>query len=658
MKVKFVCLACLLGILLSWPASAQQEAEEEDSVISLDEVVVTGQRIKEPVREVDASVTLLEEEEIRISSAKDLGDLLAEENIGHIQKQPGNLTSIGIRGFRGDTTGNDLQGNVLILLNGRRAGTGNVAKIMTENIERIEIIRGPASVQYGSAAIGGVVNVITKQGTDEPSFFAEGELGSFGYEGTRAGFSGKSNSFDFSGAVSRSTRDDYYTADGDKYENTGYDEKQNISLNLGYEFMPENRIGIIYTSFDADHVGSPYYFSAGTPEAHVDNLNESVDFVYDGAAEDGLFSWKARYFTGTDEYNYYDPEIPSVSETETDSQGAQAQVTWDPGQYTVTAGADWINYEIEQDSDPNKTEYDNPSYFFLGKARYFDDRLSLSGGLRYDDYEIKVKQGEGSTNKDDNISPKIGVSWFILNDLKIRANYAQGFRMPSVSELHTDYTTGEHFTGNPGLKPEKSDNYELGLNWYHKVFDASLTYFYTDFKDKIEWAAADAPNTVTYKNIGEAAVSGFEGRFSHDLATWWNLDWEIKPYVNFTYLTEYENEETGEDLKYASDLLISYGVSISDYDGFSARLNIAHTGEQYVDDWVNYDGTKAEPEVVEKGKFSTANLTVEKRLVDFNSVGDLALRGEIDNLFNRDYSYVKGYPMPGRNFALSLKYTY
>ncbi|MCF8096187.1 MAG: TonB-dependent receptor [Desulfobacteraceae bacterium] len=366
-------------------------------------------------------------------------------------------------------------------------------------------------------------------------------------------------------------------------------------------------------------------------------------------------------FTGKDEYNYYDPSFLIESETETDNKGAQAQMTWDPGQYTVTAGADWINYEVEQDSDPNKTEYDNPSYFFLGKARYFDDRLSVSGGLRYDDYEIKVKQGEGGTNKDDNVSPKIGVSWFILNDLKIRANYAQGFRMPSVSELHTDYidyTTGEHFTGNPDLDPEKSDNYELGLDWYHKVFDASLTYFYTDFKDKIEWAAAHAPDTVTYKNIGEATVSGFEGRFSHDLATWWNLNWKIKPYVNFTYLIDYENEETGEDLKYASNLLISYGISISDYNGFSARLNIAHTGEQNVDDWENYVWTMPEPEVVEKGKFSVANLTVEKRLVDFNSIGDLTLRGEIDNLFDRDYSYVKGYPMPGRNFALSLKYTY
>ena len=99
--------------------------------------------------------------------------------------------------------GNDLEGYVLILLNGRRAGTGNAAKIMTKNIERIEILRGPASVQYGSAAMGGVVNVITKQGKDKPTAFVEGVLGSFEHEEGSIGFSGQVNGFDFSGSYLR-----------------------------------------------------------------------------------------------------------------------------------------------------------------------------------------------------------------------------------------------------------------------------------------------------------------------------------------------------------------------------------------------------------------------------------------------------------------------
>ncbi|MFP4160061.1 MAG: TonB-dependent receptor plug domain-containing protein [Desulfobacterales bacterium] len=647
MKSRIICLACLLGMFLPAAVLGQKEAGKDENIARLDEMVVTGQRHEEPVRKIDTNATVLDEQDIERSSAKDLGDLLAEENIGHIYKTPGNQTSIGIRGFRGDSMGSDLDSKVLVLLDGRRAGTSNVAKIMTENIERVEIIRGPGSVQYGSAAIGGVVNVITKQGKDDPSFFAEGALGSFGYQESSAGFSGRSGGFDFSGAASLSTMDDYDTADGEKYKNTGYDEKQNINLNFGYEFMPENRIGIVYTNYDAEGVGSPSSLRWNDPDDYVDNINESIDLIYDGATRDGVFSWKTRYFTGDDEYKFYD--MPSQNDNyarNTDFRGAQAQVTWDPGQYTLTSGVDWINYEIKQDA-PQKTEFDNPAYFILAKARYFEDRLTLSGGLRYDDYEVKVKKGEGGKEEKDNTSPRIGAAWFVLDSLKLRANYSQGFRMPSARELAGDYDDellGPH-KGNPELDPEKSDTYEVGMDWYYRALDASLTYFYTDFEDKIDTETTDV---TTWKNIGDATISGFEGSLAYDVANLWNLEWEIRPFVNFTYLTEYEDEETGEDLPHVSDLLISYGLLVSDYDGFSMRLNVAHTGDQYIE----------HPTAGEKGKFSVANLTIEKRLADFNRAGDLSLRGEIDNLFDRDYSYTEGYPMPGRNFALSLRYTY
>lgn len=658
MKSKALFLASVLClVMLAGPAAAEDSPEGRHPETELGDVVVTAHRHEEPLEEVNANVTVLDEEEIRMSPARDLGDLLAEENIGHVQKTPGNLTSIGIRGFRTETTGNDTQGKVLILLNGRRAGTGNVAKIMTDNIERIEIIRGPASVQYGSAAIGGVVNVITRQGEGSPSFFAEGKLGSFGYEEASAGFSGEVKGFDFSGAFSRNIMDDYDTDEGE-YDNTGYDEKENASLNIGYEFLPNNRIGLIYTEFDSDDVGSPYYFSQSDPDDYVDNSNESVDLIYDGQTGSGLLSWKARYFSGEDEYNYHDPASSLVSETETDHQGAQAQVTWKPGSYSLTAGADWINYEIDQDYDPNETEYDNPSYFILGKARYLEDRLILSGGLRYDDYEVEVKGGQGDTEDDDNVSPRLGASYFLLENLKVRASYGQGFRMPSARELAGDYGGWIRYKGNPDLDPEESETYELGLNWYHQVFDASLTYFYTDFEDKIETVPGPG-GVTTWENVSDATVSGWEGSLSCSIGRWLNWHWKIRPYINFTYLDEYEDDETDDDLHYVSDLLVSYGLSVSDFRGFSMRLNFAYTGEQDVEDWEDYDWmSMAEPEVIEKGGFTAANLTVEKKIVDFSRFGGLTLRGEIRNLLDKDYAYVKGYPMPERSYLVGIEYRY
>ena len=655
-------ISCLIGtfiILLSLSAAAEENKSHPESTIALDEVVVTASRLEEPMKDVNANVTVLDEQKIEISPAKNLGDLLAEENIGHIHKYPGNQTSIGIRGFRGSPTGNDLQGKILILLNGRRAGTTNVANIMTENIERVEIIRGPASVQYGSAAMGGIINVITKKGRGEPGFFVNGKLGSFGYNSSSAGFAGQLKSFDFSGSVSRSQMDDYDTADDEDYKNTGYDEKKNISLHLGYEFLPNNRIGVIYTGFEADEVGSPYYLSKNDLDDYSDHSNESLDFVYTGQSRENLFSWKARYFLGEDEYEFTDPlaSDPDMiddglpEQTDTDHRGAQAQMSWNPGNYTLTGGVDWSNYEIEQDYAPNKTEYDNPSYFLMGKARYFKERLILSGGVRYDDYEIEVKEGQGKTKDDDNISPRFGASFFLLDGLKLRASYGEGFRMPSVSELYIDFMG---YYGNPDLDPAESNNYEVGLDWYHEAFNASLTYFYTDWEDKIE-VEQTGPFSYTYKNIGEATVSGFEGSLSCNLGQLLKLHWKIKPYLNFTYLTEYEDENENVDLHNVSDMLLSYGVFLSDYNGFSMKLNLAYTGEQDVEDYES--GIYPTP-VIEKGGFTVASLSVRKRLLEFNDSGDLSLNGAIQNLFAKDYAYIKGYPMPGRSFEMGLEYRY
>lgn len=670
-NVLLICMLCCLFTAAT--AFAEEGTENAQDRTALDEIVVTAARTEEPAGEVNANVTILDEQEIEMSPARDLGELLAEENIGHIHKYPGSQTSVGIRGLRSSATGNDLAGRVLLLFNGRRAGTGNFTKIMTENIERIEIIRGPASVQYGSAALGGVINVITKQGSGEPDFFVKGALGSFGYDEAAAGFSGKAKNFDFSGSVSRNTMEDYDTADDEDYENTGYTEKENSSLNLGYEFLPGNRIGLIYSGYNADKVGSPNYLSQNDPNDYVNNSNESIDFIYDGKSRKGLFSWKARYFQGEDVYDYYSIPNPGstdssfVSETETDYEGAQAQVSWNPGQYTMTTGLDWVNYDIEQSNAPNKAEYDNPSWFIMGKARYFEDRLILSGGLRYDDYEVEVKEGQGGTEDDENVSPSLGVSYFLLDNLKLRASYGQGFRMPTAAELAGDYSTGMGmyetiYKGNPDLDPEKNDSYEIGLDWYQQVFDASLTYFYTDWEDKIEERPGEEAGSQTWKNIGDATISGFEGSFAFNVGNLMEWNWQIDPYINFTYLTEYEDDETHDDLKYTSDLLFSYGLSVSDSDGFSARINFTYTGEQDIDDHENgyFDPDTFEyvtPEV-EKGGFTVASISVERRLMDFKDSGELTLNGAIQNLFDKDYAYVKGYPMPGRSFEMGLEYRY
>ncbi len=648
-------LAVCMALFVPGLSQAEDVQKDKEIVSTMEEVVVTAGRVKEKKKEITSNVTIIDEEEIKISSATDLGDLLAEKGVGHIQKYPGTSTAIGIRGFRTDATGVDLAGHVLILLNGRRAGTGNLAKIMTKNIERVEIIRGPASVQYGSAAMGGVVNVITKKGKGKPSFFVDGGLGSFDHEEGTIGFSGKFKEFDFSGSATRETMDDYDTAEGDDYRNTGYDEKKNASLNLGFEFLPKNHIRLIYNYFDADEVGDPYYLSQNDLNNYTDNGLKSIDFIYNGETTDGLLSWKARYFYGEDEYKWCDPTWAYSYEKDADHQGAQGQVSLHWKDSIITGGFDWVNYDIDSSSTPKESEYDNPAYFILAKTKLFD-RFIITGGLRYDDYEVDMKE-DGGKEDDDNLSSNFGVAYLVTDYLKVRANYGEAFKMPTADQLTGDVMMGfDHYLGNPDLDPEKSDTYEGGLDFSLASFNLSLTYFYTDFDDKIQVYALPT-SEKSYKNIGGATIEGFEGEISFDIGAFFDWEFEIRPYGSIVYLTEYEDDETHEDLLYTEDINACWGIIFSDMKGLSANLNFAYTGEKDVEDWENQ--VWPEPvEVIKRGGFTVANFTISKKILDFDRYGGVTLKGEILNIFDKDYEYIKGYPMPGRNFFMGMRYDF
>jgi len=278
----------------------------------------------------------------------------------------------------------------------------------------------------------------------------------------------------------------------------------------------------------------------------------------------------------------------------------------------------------------------------------------FSGGLRYDKYEVEVKEGEGGKEDDDNLSPRFGAAYLLTDYLKIRVNYGEAFRMPSADELAANYPGWwGNYVGNPNLDPEQSKTYEGGLDFSLASLDLSLTYFSTNFKDKIETKSLPSGDT-TWENLGKAEISGFEGELSYDIGALFDWDFQLKPYAGFVRLTNYKDKETDENLKYTSDWNVSYGITLSDYNGLSANLNIAYVGKQDIDDWrVGYPAP-----VIEKGSFNIANLTISKKIVDTDNFGDLTMRAEIENLFDKDYEYVNDYPMPGRGFFLGLRYDY
>jgi len=296
----------------------------------------------------------------------------------------------------------------LILLDGRRAGTGNAAKILTKNIERIEVIRGPGAVQYGSSGMGGVVNIITRQGQDNSAFVESGG-GSFGSAEGSIGGTMKEKGFDFSGAYSYGSQGDYRTGAGKKYNNTGIDYENGGSANIGYSLSDNNRFGLIYTGFGVKDAGNPGYLSTVDMDDTTDKSNYSVDANYHGASPSGKYQWLSRYFFGKDENSWLDPTIS------------------------------------------------NPAAFLLGKAAFLEKQIVASFGLRYDWYLVEVNEPAGREEEQGRLTPKIGLAWMVTESLKLRSQYAQGFTMPSADQLAADYRSfGSHIVGNPDLDPEKS----------------------------------------------------------------------------------------------------------------------------------------------------------------------------------------------------------
>jgi len=655
---KWVVRWLAVGLVLwSLPAWGEDIQNSEDAVSVLDTMVVTAGRVEEKKEDVTTNITILTEEQIQQAIAQDLGDLLAEQGF-QVMEYPNALKSVSIRGFKTQTQGNDLNSHVLILINGRRAGTGNLAKISLDNVERVEIIRGPGSVQYGSSAVGGIVNVITKEGHGKPSVYVEGTLGSWNYQKTSVGASGQFKDFDFSLTGSLESQDDYTTAEGDTYHNTGFDSKERISINAGWTFIPKNRIGITYTGYEGEEIGNPSFMSKNDLDDYTDHSLKTFDVVYDGQTTDGFLLWNLRYFQGKDEYEIFDPETYGNIHSyfrDTDQKGGQAQLTANWDHTHVTTGFDWTYYEVEDiyTTDGEYT-YDNPAAFLMAKTKLLDDKLVLSVGGRYDCYD--VESDDGQSTDETNWSTSLGAAYKFTPGLNVRINYAEAFRMPTAEELfmYNDYSAWGFgiWSGNADLKPEKSQTYEIGLDFSKESFFAGLTYFYTEFEDKIYYAYDPVDAVTRYENIDGATISGIEGTLQFDIGDFFDWTYKLEPYASFTCFIESRDEANDTDLFYIGEWTASCGFKFSNPEiGFDSRLNFAYVSEQDVSDYEGTGDTTLD-------SYTVANLSISKELFSYDRFGRVLLSADISNLFNEDYAVIQGYPSPGRTFHFSLKYVY
>jgi vitamin B12 transporter len=181
----------------------------------------------------------------------------------------------------------------------------------------------------------------------------------------------------------------------------------------------------------------------------------------------------------------------------------QAQLSSDLKFIRLTGGVDWVTYDIEDSYTAGSNSYDNPAAFLLVKSKLLNDRLILSAGLRFDKFDVEAVDGRKVS--DDNLTPGVGATYKITEGLSIRTNYAEAFKMHSADQLFmfNDYSAWGFgiWSGNENLKPEKSKTYEIGIDYTKGTISTGLTYYITDFKDKIGYTYIPEENLTQYQNI-------------------------------------------------------------------------------------------------------------------------------------------------------------
>ena len=267
--------ALLSTTALLSPASAQ---------IQLDQLFVTATGRAEPISRIVGTTQVIHREQIERSSAKSVTDVLAENAVGFLSEWTAGQTSLNIRGGATEGQGRDFKSQVLVLINGHRAGTANISKLSLADVERIEIVRGPSSVVYGSQNMGGVINIILKTGKTAPGTFLETSGGSSDYLQGRLQNGGTVKDVDWYAGISGSKRDNYHIGGGREEQNTAWQRPGGTGA-VGYQFDANNRIDTMIRSDGIYNAG--FRGSSANLFAQDDRFNRSFDSTYTGQLPGG-----------------------------------------------------------------------------------------------------------------------------------------------------------------------------------------------------------------------------------------------------------------------------------------------------------------------------------------------------------------------------------
>lgn len=565
-------IALTIAGLLTIPAAVQGQQATVMPVITLEDIVVSASRVEEPLRQVASTVQVISEEAIRRSTARSVTELLAENAVGFFSEWTPAQTSINIRGGASDGQGRDFRGQVLVLFNGRRAGTANLSKLSLADVERIEIVRGPASVSYGSQAIGGVVNIITRSGRNTQGNFVSLSGGSWGLVKGNAYTAAERGNIDYYLGVHGGRRDSYDSGEDSVEEplaNTDWQRYGGLGT-LGYAFNDNHRIDLTLRFdgvFDAGFRGSSWDL-----DNEDDRYNQSLDLIYTGNTADYHLTWTGHFYAVRDEDDFnWGSEVAGVdidnNERTLDiyglrlSSGAVLAPSND-----LLGGVDLEYSELRSErfrqavaggapvsqSAPFDNNQDEKvvGVFLEDVQRLFDDRITLRAGARYTYGETSIVSTPNQpalrerTEDYDQLTYSLGGTVLAADWLKLRAGYATGFRAPTATELAADFTLvlGGQVIGNPNIDPETSQQIEFGVSTFHPWLSTDVAVFQNTIEDRIITRNIDGGRRQFINNPGDIVVRGVDLQANLDLARVLGLQGAWRTFATATYHFDMEDE--------------------------------------------------------------------------------------------------------------------
>ena len=599
--------ASLAALFAPLAVQAANALDPVAAVATLPETVVTATRTPQPLSEVLADVTVLDEQAILRSGAVNITDLLQRQPGLELSRNggPGTASSVFIRGAEARFTAVYIDG---VRVDSQSTGGAPWEAISLSQVERIEIVRGPAAAVYGSDAMAGVIQIFTKRGDGAPRANVAVGVGNHGTRRIEAGISGQSGAVDYALGASRaissgfnSRPDPAYNPDKDGYRSTTANARIGLQVNDAHRL----EAGFTHTRMDAQYDG----FGTKGLDEHGNNRLTTASLAWNAKWSE-VYDTRLSLSRSTTKYE----TTPDPYRTKTQLSDVLLQNNLRLGDHRISIGL-----EHRGDSLVNQP---------LDRSRH-QNALALGWGWQGGGHTLQANvrfDKDSEFGSDTNGS--LGWGYEFLPNWRVTASAGTAFRVPTLYQRFSQY-------GAADLQPEKSRNMELGLRWAQGASSASATVYQNRVRNLISFGAAGpcADAFGCYENGGRAVYEGVSLAARHKLGAW-QLGGSLD-------LQDPHSAETGKQLARRAKQLLKVNA-----DTTLGLWTLGGEWQLSSHRWDNAANTNR------LAGYGVLNLYASARVAN-----DWLLLVRLDHVADRKYQLARGYAPAGRTVYTELRWT-